>query len=272
MLNLVRNPLRQAVLYPWAILTVERWAEQRYHFNIPQLGVVQYLGLSLICAGAVLCLFTMVQFVVDGAGTPEPYAGPVLLISRGVFQWTRNPLYLGMTVILAGEAAYNLSLSLVIYALWWFAEFVRRARREEATMLKRHGEAYVRYAEKTPQWFALLPDFSVERACPTSRIQLSGSPSAQREGQSLAAERMLRKTVVRVGRILTSFAAVGYINDFVAIFSATTTPFLWFDPLENLFHLVPGLTLVAVASAPRLGLEIGPAYRPLRLPPHPRWR
>ena len=74
---------------------------------------------------------------------------------------------------------------------------------------------------------------------------------------------MHRNKLLRIGLILTLLAVVGYLNAYVGLFSPSGTPFLWFDAAGNLFHLVPGLTLVAVASIPRLGAALTSAYRPL---------
>jgi hypothetical protein len=218
---------------------------------MPDIPALQYLGLVAICAGVLLFVVTMGQFIVDGAGTPEPSAKPAILITRGVFRWTRNPLYLGMTATLLGEAAYNQSFPLLVYAVFWFAEFGRRVRREEASMLDRYGEAYLHYAESTPAW---LP-FS--RVSPlrsrTKRVPDRSTSAARRRGRPpLEASEMLRKKVLRAGQVLTLFGVAGYINDYIPIFSQSRTPFLWFDPLENLLHLVPGLMLMAAASLPAL--------------------
>ena len=59
-INLVRNPLRQAVLYPWVIVTVERWVLQRYHLVIPEIPALQYLGLLAICLGVILFISFLV--------------------------------------------------------------------------------------------------------------------------------------------------------------------------------------------------------------------
>jgi len=262
-LNLIRNPLRQAVLYPWVILTIERWAEQRYQLAVPTIPVIAYLGGAAIGIGALLCLVTMVQFVVDGAGTPEGYAGPVLLIRRGAFKWTRNPLYLGMTAILLGESLYYESLPLLIYALYWLREFARRVRREESRMLTRFGDAYLHYTETTPRWLPGQPGSRLEPAQGEFQKQPARRASARGRHHVPEPERKLRNTILRVGQILTVFALVGYLNMYLGIFSPSRTPFLWFDPVENLFHLVPGLTLLAVASVPGLRLSLAPAHRPL---------
>jgi protein-S-isoprenylcysteine O-methyltransferase Ste14 len=249
-------------LYPWVILTVERWAEQRYHLVMPTIPVAAYLGAAAIGIGALLCLVTMAQFVVDGAGTPEGYAGPRLLIRRGAFKWTRNPLYLGMTAILLGESVYYESLPLLIYALYWLREFARRVQQEESRMLNRFGEVYLRYTEVTPRW---LPGQTGSRLGPAPadlQNQPAGRPPTRRP-RSPDPDRKLRDSVLRVGQILTLLALVGYLNMYLGIFSPSRTSFFWFDPVENLFHLVPGLTLVAVASVPSLRLALAPAYRPL---------
>ena len=216
----------------------------------------------MIVIGAVLCLLTMAQFVLDGGGTPELYAQPTMLISRGAFRWTRNPLYLGMTVTLLGEAVFAQSPSLIVYASYWIREFVQRVKREEATMLRRFGETYLRYAETTPRW---LPGLSGSAAA----LERSHSPDehgrrlirAKHRRESASDQRMLRKSVLRVGQILALFAFAGYMNSLVPIFSQAATPFLWFDPAENHFHLGLRLMMLIVAGLRRFWLASVSAYR-----------
>jgi protein-S-isoprenylcysteine O-methyltransferase Ste14 len=262
-LNLIRNPLRQAVLYPWVILTIERWAEQRYHLAVPTIPFVTYLGAAAVGIGALLCLVTMVQFVVDGAGTAEGYAGPVLFIRRGAFKWTRNPLYLGMTAILLGESLHYESLPLLIYALYWLHEFARRVQREESRMLNRFGDAYLHYTETTPRWLPGQPGSRLAPAQSELQEQRARRSAARGRRHVPEPDHKLRNNILRVGQTLTLFALVGYLSTYLGIFSPSRTPFLWFDPVENLFHLVPGLTFLAVASLPGLRLSLAPALRPL---------
>lgn len=249
-LNFIRNPLRQAILYPWVILTVEHWAEQKYLIPVPVVPGAHTTGVVAIVVGALVCLITVVQFVVDGAGTAEGYAPPTGLITEGVFRWTRNPLYLGMAIVLLGEAAAAASVPLLFYAFYWCREFSQRVRREETTLLGRYDDAYLNYAEFTPRWLPLVPAQRGISRSVTPHVSMPRAAVARRRQRSLESARKLQQNTIRAGLILVSLALLGYLNSVVTIFSPLSTPFLWFDPVENLFHLVLGATLFAAAGIP----------------------
>jgi protein-S-isoprenylcysteine O-methyltransferase Ste14 len=263
LLNFVRNPLRQAVLYPWVILTVERWAEQTYQIPVPNVPGAYLAGKVAVGVGAVLCLMTIVQFVVDGGGTAEGYAHPTTLITGGVFRWTRNPLYLGKAMVQLGEAAAAASEPLLLYAFYWCREFSQRVRREETMLLGRYDDAYLSYAEFTPRWLPLIPaQLGISRAV-TPHVSLPRAAVARRRQRSLDAARKLQQNSLRAGLILTSLAIVGYLNSVMTFFSPSNTPFLWFDPVENLFHLVLGATLFVAAGIPGARQVSASPSRPL---------
>jgi protein-S-isoprenylcysteine O-methyltransferase Ste14 len=79
---------------------------------------------------------------------------PTLMVTDGLFSWSRNPMYLGMSVFLVG-------LGIVLGTLWPLlvaAAFIVIADRwyirfEEAAMRRKFGEAYVAYTERTRRWF-----------------------------------------------------------------------------------------------------------------------
>ncbi len=82
-----------------------------------------------------------------------PHRGADALMISGPFRWTRNPIYLGNTVVMLG-------LSLGLDNLWFAAlglaaaVFVQHLaiRREEIHLAQRFGEAWRSYAARTPRW------------------------------------------------------------------------------------------------------------------------
>jgi protein-S-isoprenylcysteine O-methyltransferase Ste14 len=108
--------------------------------------VVAGAGLALLAAGIAVVAVAQRQM---GASLrvglpPEPTA----LVRRGLFRWTRNPIYLGMLLSLAGVV-------LVAPGLWSAAVWLAAAaaigaqtRLEERHLTARHGEAYLAYAAR----------------------------------------------------------------------------------------------------------------------------
>lgn len=65
----------------------------------------------------------------------------------------RNPMYVGVLLMLGGQAARYKSL----HVLWWtivcWLGFHRRIiEYEEPHLLEKHGEVYEEYCERVPRW------------------------------------------------------------------------------------------------------------------------
>ncbi|HET9825419.1 MAG TPA: isoprenylcysteine carboxylmethyltransferase family protein [Chitinophagaceae bacterium] len=87
-------------------------------------------------------------------GTPlRPGVRATVLVTRGAFKYTRNPMYLGLLTMLVGVATLLDSLSpiIVIPIFIWilYSQFIRR---EEKWMESWFGDSYLEYKRKTPRW------------------------------------------------------------------------------------------------------------------------
>ncbi len=87
-------------------------------------------------------------------GTPvRPFAEPTALVTEGPFRYTRNPLYLGMAVLLAGVAIFLGSLTpfltIPVFLLVIGVLFVRP---EEAKLAAAFGEDYRQYCGRVRRW------------------------------------------------------------------------------------------------------------------------
>lgn len=77
---------------------------------------------------------------------------PEQLVSSGPYRFTRNPMYLGHLVFLAGLALVTRSpvaVALVGAHVPWFAD---RVRRDEERLRARFGPAYDDYCGTVPRW------------------------------------------------------------------------------------------------------------------------
>ena len=75
------------------------------------------------------------------------------LVTTGIYRWSRNPMYVGLTVALLGWAAF-------LSALWpllgpvIFVAYVNRfqIRPEERVLAERFGAEYADYARRVRRW------------------------------------------------------------------------------------------------------------------------
>ncbi|MEW6211413.1 MAG: methyltransferase [Acidobacteriota bacterium] len=87
------------------------------------LGVFKFAGLALIATGAIIYAWCAWDFGRFGKGTPAPIDPPKKLVVKGLYRITRNPMYVGVFLALAGEAALFESANLIIYALFVLLAF-----------------------------------------------------------------------------------------------------------------------------------------------------
>lgn len=126
------------------------------HLALPYARVVvppwRWLGVPFVVVGLVVILWAARLF--GHAGTPiRPLTTPTALVSGGPYNWTRNPIYLGMTVVLLGVAfllgTFPPFLVLPAFVTVMDRQFVRA---EEAALETTFGEAYRRYKAAVRRW------------------------------------------------------------------------------------------------------------------------
>ena len=109
-------------------------------------------GLSVL-AGIVLGLWCTRHFVVLGRGTPSPLDPPKFLVRAGPYRIVRNPMYVSVAFILAGEALVFGSITLAIYVpVMMLITHLVVVLYEEPTLRRLFGSAYDEYCEDVPRW------------------------------------------------------------------------------------------------------------------------
>ena len=112
---------------------------------------------ALFVAGGAIYLWCVWDFATLGRGTPAPIDAPKTLIVRGLYRYTRNPMYVGVLTVIFGWAALFQSLTLLIYGLCvggCFHLFV--VLYEEPHLQKSFGDSYDEYRSQVGRW---LPRF-----------------------------------------------------------------------------------------------------------------
>jgi protein-S-isoprenylcysteine O-methyltransferase Ste14 len=117
------------------------------------LGSFRYLGVLFFVAGAMIYLRCAWDFVFAGKGTPAPIDPPKELVARGLYNYVRNPMYVGVLSVVLGQAFWFEALTLFLYAGLCFLLFnVLVLLYEEPALTRKFGEAYWRYCEAVPRW------------------------------------------------------------------------------------------------------------------------
>jgi len=117
------------------------------------LGVWRLVGVSLIVLGAGINLLCGWEFAFRGEGTPAVWDPPQTLVATGLYQYTRNPMYLGIDLLLLGEAVLFESWILLGYAILVGAGvYLVVLYYEEPTLARKFGVTYEVYRVRVPRW------------------------------------------------------------------------------------------------------------------------
>lgn len=116
------------------------------------------VGAAGVVVGVGLLADSFVRFVADGRGTPAPVAPTEELVVTGPYRWVRNPMYLGVELVILGQAALLRQPVLLAYGVVVgvvVASFVHLY--EEPTLRASHGSAYDAYRDAVPAWVPRPP-------------------------------------------------------------------------------------------------------------------
>jgi protein-S-isoprenylcysteine O-methyltransferase Ste14 len=104
-------------------------------------------GAGIFLIGAALSLFRRI-------GTPpEPWKPTAAITRDGVYGWTRNPMYLGMMLIVLAASAGLQSPGILFGAVLSLIAIDRFVvRREEVYLSRRFGEPYADYKASVRRW------------------------------------------------------------------------------------------------------------------------
>jgi protein-S-isoprenylcysteine O-methyltransferase Ste14 len=115
--------------------------------------IAQSAGVVLIIAAAAVLVYAFTNFVAQGIGTPSPIAPTEQLVVSGLYRHVRNPMYLAVVSIIAGQALVLGNATLVLYGTLVGAGMAAFARwYEEPTLERRFGERYSMYRRAVPAW------------------------------------------------------------------------------------------------------------------------
>lgn len=110
-------------------------------------------GVAVIAIGTVLLIWCVRTFYTAGKGTLAPWDPPRHLVTSGPYRVTRNPMYIAVSLILAGWAWATASAVLWLYAGFMMMVFhVRVAIVEERWQQDTFRGEWDRYRAAVPRW------------------------------------------------------------------------------------------------------------------------
>ena len=120
-----------------------------FRFHHPALV---YAGVGLITLGVSIVLASAGLFKLRKT-TLNPFGEPVTVVQDGFYRFSRNPMYLGMLLVLAGLGIW-LGTLLALFIAPAFVAIMSRyyITREEQVLDARFGEMYRAYRKRVRRW------------------------------------------------------------------------------------------------------------------------
>mgnify|MGYP001764843944 CR=1 FL=1 len=109
-------------------------------------------GTSLVVIGVLLLLWAATTMWRHRT-TVNPYGSVAQLVLSGPFSFSRNPIYLGDSIIYFGVMlVWGTLWPLLLYPLVWAAIRYGVIKHEEAHLTARFGDAYTQYYKAVRRW------------------------------------------------------------------------------------------------------------------------
>ena len=114
--------------------------------------VERFFGTALIATAVMLDVWAM-RTLIDCHTTVMPNRCSTYLVTSGPYRFTRNPIYLGYTLAMAGIGLVMLNPWCLVVAIpAALATQFLAVRREELHLLSRFGIDFERYCHATARW------------------------------------------------------------------------------------------------------------------------
>lgn len=114
----------------------------------------QYIGVGVIFIGGCIDLSSLVKFLLSKASiNPMKPEKTQVLVTTGMYRFSRNPMYLGLLLLLIGWALYVGALSAILLIPLFILVITKmQIQPEEIILEELFGQAYVDYKKKVRRW------------------------------------------------------------------------------------------------------------------------
>jgi len=121
-----------------------------------QLSTLKTVAIILVAIGLLIEITAVAQFFKNKT-TINPLAPDRsrTLVIAGLYKYSRNPMYLGMLLLLTGYCLWlgNLAGSvMLVLVVWYLTQF--QIKPEEKALLKIFGTQYEDYLNRVSRWFS----------------------------------------------------------------------------------------------------------------------
>ena len=114
----------------------------------------QIVSVVILIIGLIVIVSPVVDFIKSKTTiNPVKFKNVNRLVTTGIYRYSRNPMYLGMILIIISTTVYYLNFLSVFSPLIfyiWINKF--QINREEIFLEEKFGSEYLKYKSKTRRW------------------------------------------------------------------------------------------------------------------------
>jgi len=103
-------------------------------------------GLIIFISGLVAYTIVMINWAATPLDKP---------ITSGLYQYSRHPMYITQNIVFIGVGIASASWLFLLLIILFFAAVSMLAPREERLCIKRYGDSYRWYMDKTSRWIGI---------------------------------------------------------------------------------------------------------------------
>jgi protein-S-isoprenylcysteine O-methyltransferase Ste14 len=154
---MMANILKQifSFILPITVLViVPVWIEKDWTVSI---NFFLFAGSTLGLIGLIIMIICISSFIRIGRGTLAPWSPTKKLVVSGLYRYVRNPMILGVWIVLLGEALALKSQNILIWAVSFFIiNTIYFIVYEEPDLEDRFGNEYRDYKKHVFRWLPRL--------------------------------------------------------------------------------------------------------------------
>jgi protein-S-isoprenylcysteine O-methyltransferase Ste14 len=143
------------VIAPGTVAGLAPWWISRWRVETPVAGwfVLRLAGGALAAAGTIVLVDSFVRFATQGFGTPAPVFPTRHLVITGYYRCVRNPMYIAVVAVIAGQGLILGSTRVLEYAaLVWLGFHLFVVAYEEPALRATLGPEYQRFRRSVSRW------------------------------------------------------------------------------------------------------------------------
>jgi protein-S-isoprenylcysteine O-methyltransferase Ste14 len=156
-----------AVVAPGTVAGIVPWWISRWKLQLPFLHFYGFriIGIILILASLPALLDSFARFALQGIGTPAPVLPTRHLVVTGLYRYVRNPMYVAVIGLIAGQALLLGNRTLLSYGMFvWLAFETFVILYEEPVLRRTYAAEYEEFCRNVPRWIPRLSAWNPSRS------------------------------------------------------------------------------------------------------------